>query len=118
MNRYYICDWCQQDHIGFRPNSSSCKQLYKAIQETGLIHVFISNSTGPCPICGVDTETRILPIPGPAHPATPIHGHAGVGCMGPWTHNKELMEHNGLTTKPLPCDDPHCNEVWKELIGG
>jgi hypothetical protein len=54
----------------------------------------------------------ILEIPGPAHPATPVVGHPGNGCVGPWAHNAHLMQTIGLVELPLPCHDQYCNEHW------
>jgi len=112
----YWCDWCETEHTTELSNYSMKRDEKKFIEEIlklGLIHVFISKETKLCR-CGAQLECHILPVPGPAHPRTPVTGHKGVGCIGPWIHNVELMKFHGLEAKPLPCEDSYCNEVFKD----
>lgn len=112
----YYCDWCETVHTMDVSNYSQKRDEAKfteEIEKLGLVHVFISKEIKQCH-CGAQLDCYILPVPGPAHPRTPVTGHKGKGCIGPWMHNKELMRHHGLEPKPLPCDDPYCNEVWRQ----
>jgi hypothetical protein len=106
------CDWCETEHPPeFRGQSRDEAQFLERIKEFGLVHVYISKTTGRCH-CGEELGVYILPIAGPAHPRTPVVGHKGQGCIGPWTHNVGLMKGHGLEAKPLPCEDAYCNQVW------
>ena len=108
------CDFCGQNHGNFRGPDKSNAMLIDAIKKAGLIHAFIGTDISkPCH-CGAPVGLWILPVVGPAHPATPVIGHKGQGCIGPWLHNKALMESEDLAPLPLPCDDPYCNELWKK----
>jgi hypothetical protein len=111
----YKCNWCGEDHDAHDKWKRDEVALFEAMKATGLIHIFISNEPRECPLCGSETEVRILPIASKtgAHPYTPIKGHKGKGCIGPWIHNKELMGSEGLEVLPLPCFDEYCNKAWE-----
>jgi hypothetical protein len=111
-----ICDWCERDHTGFKPSNEAynTKALLEVAAMEGYCHITIGKDNRICH-CGRLLELLIIDIPGPAHPATPILCHKRPGCIGPWAHNKELMEYYGLKPLSLPCSDPFCNEVWKEI---
>jgi len=91
----------------------------KALIQSGLKHTSIGFdiADGKCKICGELIERVRIDLPGPCHDYIPIVGHRNQDlCPGPWCHNKELMEHQGMMEyyKPLPCFDPACNRVWEE----
>jgi hypothetical protein len=107
-----ICDWCERDHTGFVATTMEefIKALLDLAAKDGYSHVYIGKQQ-ICK-CGQPCETKVVDIPGPAHPAVPITFHSKPGCPGAWVHNKEFMQEYGLVPVPLPCSDPMCNIVW------
>lgn len=112
------CSWCGQEHGNFwgptryLAETSRNIGLIKTLKKHNLIHAYIGSTPKTC-YCGIDTQVFILPIPGPAHPATPVIAHKGTGCIATWLHSEELMKSEGLEPKPLPCDDKFCNLIWE-----
>ncbi len=91
-----------------------------ALERVNLVHIFVGELIVRDPPekceCGQPREQQWLDIPTPGgDPRTPIVGHPGEGCIGPWIHNKKMMRFHGLEPKPLPCSDSFCNSCWEGI---
>jgi len=94
--------------------------MFEVLLTCELTHAFVG-TLKDAPACGCGRPRIQIKIPVKDGKPINVVGHNMTGlCVGPWIHNKELAKSEPVIAKayrPLPCFDPYCNKVWKDMEG-